>query len=248
MHDSICDSPAWGHTTDYLLGEIRDALDDSSLADELPELKSLMDDYLDEHFELDRVEFHRRLLRVFRDSPRDQTYQDHLALLDELERERLEHFVADDIPVDECSHGFDMGMSMGAREHLSHMLQVDAVTIGHGGPVHIRGLSDGDLARLDGVLHRFVKGLGSMLVKGATNLLCCAGKLPEGTGDKILHTDEIIVGVSFPNPKIWLLHGRQTDCGIRCIAILCSKTGGSRWRTRLSSPVSLQPSALCSKL
>jgi hypothetical protein len=189
----MSDSPAWRHTTDHLLREIRDSLSDSSLVEELPHLKRLMDDYLDEHFEVDCVEFHRRLLRAFRDAPRDQTYQDHLALLDESERDRLERFVADGAPIDECSHDFDMGMSMGVREHLSHMLQLDAVKIGRGGPVHIRGLSDGDLAKLDGVLHRFVKGLWKMLVKGVTNIFCNPHTLPQGTGDEVLHTDEIIV-------------------------------------------------------
>src|SRR5690554_6090315 len=86
-------SNAWTRTSDDLLRQLSDALPPGPLDYALPGLKALLDDYLDGELDPGGVEFHRRILRTFRDAPHDDTYQVLLAQYDESNRERIERFV-----------------------------------------------------------------------------------------------------------------------------------------------------------
>lgn len=154
---------AWTLTTDQILQQLSDALGKHpDVAADFPGLKDLLDDYLDDKIDLHRIEFHRRLLRVFRDAPHDDTYQGLLGKLEEPERERVARFVDGGEGVEECGLGFEHTMSLGVREHIREMLGRDAVRIGKEGPVHVAGLSSEELKEKDGVFHQFVHGLASL--------------------------------------------------------------------------------------
>jgi hypothetical protein len=92
---SISPNPqgAWYRSVDERFGLIKDTLEkDADLASQLPGFHDLLEDYLDDDVEVDNVQFYRRLLKVFRDSP-DQTYEQLLQDLSEQERQELENFV-----------------------------------------------------------------------------------------------------------------------------------------------------------
>lgn len=84
---------AWYQSVDERLCLIKDTLaKDAELKSELPGFQSLLEDYLDDDQDVDNVQFYRRFLQVFRDSP-DQTYEQLLRGLTDPEREELETFV-----------------------------------------------------------------------------------------------------------------------------------------------------------
>jgi hypothetical protein len=92
---SIAPSPqgAWYHSVDERFGLIKNTLEkDADLASQLPGFHGLLEDYLEDDVEVDNVQFYRRLLKVYRDSP-DQTYEQLLQDLSEQERQELENFV-----------------------------------------------------------------------------------------------------------------------------------------------------------
>ena len=158
------DSAAWHKSVDERIRLITDTLNqDSSLDTKLPGLKPLLDDYLDGTFDspLRRQDFHRGLLQVFRDSAVDNTYQDQLAEFSSEERDRVASFV-DGKPLDECCLGFKFGASLGVREHLSRMMEAEAVQVSSAGPVHVKGLSMGKLMERDGIFHKFVHKLAEI--------------------------------------------------------------------------------------
>lgn len=70
---------SWQQSVDERLGLIKDTLGkDADLNSELPGLQSLLADYLDDDKNVDNVQFFRRSLRIFRDSP-DQAYDQLLS-------------------------------------------------------------------------------------------------------------------------------------------------------------------------
>lgn len=93
---------------------------------EVPGLRSLLDDYIAPDVEVDKVNFAQRLLKVFKDSETDDTYQDLLAKHTQNEQDRIEKFVAGE-DLNQTSQGFVMGPSLGCREELEKMQQAPAV-------------------------------------------------------------------------------------------------------------------------
>lgn len=156
------DTAAWHQNVDSRIGLIDEALDkDESLRAKLPGFKSLLDDYLASNVDVSKQDFHRRLLQVFRDSEVDNTYQDLLKHFNPDEQARITKFV-DGKALDDVSHGFDMGPSLGVREHLEVMAEADAVHISSAGPVHVKGMSMGSLQERDSVFHQFVEKLAEL--------------------------------------------------------------------------------------
>lgn len=130
----------WTHDTDSRIRLIAEGLrDHQDLHDKLPGLKALLKDYLDTNNAIgtddDQEGFHRRLLKVFRDSDADSAYQDWLAKLAPQEQERVSKFV-DGHSLDKAGDGYTPGPSLGVREHLDSMLCADS------GPVVVEGLND----------------------------------------------------------------------------------------------------------
>lgn len=115
--------PVAGDTgLDARLAHIRDGLarhEDSTKKD-LPGLHSLLHDWLAPDVEVDRQDFMRRLLRVFKDST-DNTYQDLLGLHSDDERQRLERFVGGASPED-AGKGFQMPINLGTRQEMDDLL------------------------------------------------------------------------------------------------------------------------------
>jgi hypothetical protein len=182
MATVISKSTSWKKDSDALIRLIADRLADRGLNDDLPGLKSLLDDYLDDNIEVTKEEFHQRMLRVFRMSSKAMTYQDLLGEMTDDERDRVEKFVADEEPIDKCCDGFDLRFSLDVREHLRTTLDTNLVTISAAGPVLVAGLSNDELKLKDSVLHTFVHGLSA--------LFCCANSVIE---DKFLLEDEVII-------------------------------------------------------
>ncbi|KAG8670961.1 hypothetical protein FPOAC2_04226 [Fusarium poae] len=91
-------SQAWDNqVVDRVKHIIKVLEDDATFSDdEVPGLKSLLSDFASEAEKDEKVsdvEFHRRLLRVFRDSKTDHTYETTLARLTPGERKQIEDFV-----------------------------------------------------------------------------------------------------------------------------------------------------------
>ncbi len=150
---------AWHQNADFRIRLIDEALDkDESLRAKLPGFKSLLDDYLASDVDVSKQDFHRRLLQVFRDSEVDNTYQDLLMHFNQDEQARINKFVNGEA-LDDVSDSFDMGPSLGVREHLKVMAEADAVHISSAGPVHVKGLSMASLQDGDIVFHQFVEKL-----------------------------------------------------------------------------------------
>jgi hypothetical protein len=128
-------------------------------AKRVPGLKSLLDDYIAPDVDVDDVVFHRRLLRVFKQSE-DQTYEHILGQHTPDEQRRIEAFVAGEKP-EEISKDFVMGPSLGCREELEKMYSCESVVhISSAGPSAIKGLSNDDLKKTDGHwFHRAVQRL-----------------------------------------------------------------------------------------
>lgn len=89
---------------------------------DVPGLAKLLDDYLDDDVDVNswdsgRIDFMRRLLKVFKDSPSDNTYQDLQQYYTQNENDRLERFVEGE-EAEKCSHGFRTGPSLGTRHQI----------------------------------------------------------------------------------------------------------------------------------
>ncbi|KAI0011317.1 hypothetical protein F4779DRAFT_238289 [Xylariaceae sp. FL0662B] len=151
---------SWENDTNDLIRLITKALNENpDVSAHFPGLKSLLDDYLDDNIDVDKFNFHRRMLRVFRESSTDNTYQDLLTEMTDDEKDRVERFVDGDESIDDCCHGFNLNFSLGVREHIKTMLQTDSVTVSAAGPVHVAGLSSDELKKKDSIFHRFINGL-----------------------------------------------------------------------------------------
>jgi hypothetical protein len=152
---------SWNNNLDDLIRIIANALSDEKVNADLPGLKGLLDDYLDPEVPVGGEDFHRRMLRVFHES-KDQTYEH---LLDEMtpdERDRVNQFVEGDEPLEKCSLGFDMGLSLGVREHIKAMVAEHAVSVSAAGPVHVTGLTTDEMKLKDNILYKFAKGLSEL--------------------------------------------------------------------------------------
>jgi hypothetical protein len=112
------------HDDDARIGLLVKALQAKSrFADKhIPGLGALLTDYLDPDVDVNsygsgRIEFNRRLLRVFKDSPSDNTFQDLRERYSDHEKDRLDQFLAGATP-DDCARGFRKGPSLGTRHHI----------------------------------------------------------------------------------------------------------------------------------
>ncbi|KAK4033533.1 putative xylitol oxidase [Parachaetomium inaequale] len=124
----------WDRTTEERLRLIAQGLaDNEEIHRKLPGLRTLLNEYVNPAVPVTSADFHRRLLRVFRDSDYDSAYQDNLEKLSPDEKERIEKFVAEDKSLDDVSHDFDMCMSLGVREHLQHLIGVDCAHVSSAG-------------------------------------------------------------------------------------------------------------------
>lgn len=88
---------------------------------QLPGLADLLDDYVNPDVPVSNVDYLQRLMKVFKDSETDGTYSSILSNYTEDERDRINAFVVDGKPIEEVSSGFQMGMSLGAREELGRL-------------------------------------------------------------------------------------------------------------------------------
>ncbi|UJO21642.1 uncharacterized protein CLAFUR5_09113 [Fulvia fulva] len=89
---------------------------------DVPGLAELLNDYLNPAVEVDRFAFMRRLLRMFRESGSDDTYQKLRDEHTDDEKSRLEKFVDGSLAEDLCE-GFCKGHSLSFRHHAKHFLE-----------------------------------------------------------------------------------------------------------------------------
>ena len=153
---------AWDARVDDRISIIRDRLGEVGFAKEVPGLKDVLNDYLDPDINTTKVDFHRGLLKVFKDSETDYTYSTLLNKYSDDEKSRLQRFVDGEDPSSICK-GFIMGPSLGAREEMEIMHGAERVAISAAGPVHIDGLSSDELREKDSHLHKFVHALADFL-------------------------------------------------------------------------------------
>jgi hypothetical protein len=127
-------STCWNRTGDERLELIADGLtDNEDIRKKVPGLRTLLKEYVDPNVPVSPPDFHKRLLRVFRESDYDSAYQECLEKLTPDEKERVEKFVADDQPLEDVSSDFDMCVSIGVREHLQHLIGVDCALVSSAG-------------------------------------------------------------------------------------------------------------------
>ena len=146
---------AWTAPVDDRIGLIAKKLGEVAFAKDVPGLKDVLDDYLNPDTETTKVDFHRGLLSTFKRSEVDNTYQDLLAKYTQDEQDRLEKFVDGKPPAETCK-GFIMGPSLGAREEMEALHGAEKVDVSAAGPVHVDGLSSGELKKKDSGFHKFV--------------------------------------------------------------------------------------------
>lgn len=150
------------HTVDERIRFLADALEKHHiLQHKLPGLKTLLDDYLDPGNDIgtdaNREGFHRRLLRVFRDSKVDSTYEDWLKKFRPDEQKCVADFV-DGRSVSDAGKNFTFGSSLGVREHIELMHQAE------GGPVVVDGLNASEaVGPTDTVWKRLLRDLAAPL-------------------------------------------------------------------------------------
>jgi hypothetical protein len=121
-------SKSWDSQVDDRINDIAESLskDETFSTEEVPGLKSLLDDYIAPDVELNNVDFVRRLLQVFKDSRTDDTYQDLLAKHTDDEQKKIASFVAGGDPT-KISEDFEMGPSYGCREELKKLQEAPTV-------------------------------------------------------------------------------------------------------------------------
>jgi hypothetical protein len=112
---------------DGRLALIRDSLSkhEDSASKALPGLQSVLKDWLAPDIEVDRVDFARRLLKVFKDST-DNTYQDLLGQHSDDEKHRLERFV-DGASPEEAGKGFQVLPNLATRQEVDDLLSAPLV-------------------------------------------------------------------------------------------------------------------------
>lgn len=140
---------------DERLGIIASKLAGADFSAKVPGLKDLLDDYLDPLVEVNKNSFHRRLLEVFKYSEADFTYEKLRDRHTEDEKQRLEDFVTGKKTLEEASKGFVMGPSLGVREEIGRLEEGQQIRVSSSGPIHVDGLSDGELEQKDDLLHKF---------------------------------------------------------------------------------------------
>ncbi|PSR85731.1 hypothetical protein BD289DRAFT_409085 [Coniella lustricola] len=131
---------AWTHSVDERVAVIATHLHASpAMQTKLPGLKDLLDDYLDPSSSIgtdeDQEGYHRRLLRVFRDSKDDFAYEQWLTKLQLDDQKRVEEFV-DGGSVEKAGRGYKHGVSLGVREHIEELVR------GGAKPVVVEGLNN----------------------------------------------------------------------------------------------------------
>jgi hypothetical protein len=101
---------------------IRDSLSkhEDAASKTLPGLQSVLHDWLAVDIRMDRQDFMRRLLKVFKDST-DNTYQDLLGQHSDDEKHRLERFVEGASPED-AGKGFQMPPNLATRQEVNDLL------------------------------------------------------------------------------------------------------------------------------
>lgn len=116
------------HDVDSRIALLAEALEkEPEFADkDVPGLAKLLKDYLDPDVDVNgwdsgRIDFNRRLLQVFKDSPVDNTYQDLRERYTDEEKSRLDKFIAGET-AEKCSHGFRKGPSLGTRKQIHNFL------------------------------------------------------------------------------------------------------------------------------
>jgi hypothetical protein len=121
-------SKSWDSQVDDRINDIAESLskDETFSTEEVPGLKSLLDDYIAPDVEVNNVDFVRRLLQVFKGSKTDDTYQDLLAKHTDVEQEKISSFVAGGDP-SRISEDFEMGPSYGCREELKKLQEAPTV-------------------------------------------------------------------------------------------------------------------------
>lgn len=121
-------SKAWDHQVDDRVNHIVEKLDQNPEFAEkkAPGLKELLSDFASPDVQVSGVEFHRRLLQVFKDSETDGTYSKTLSQYTPEEQEQIRKF-AEGADPKELGQNFTLGPSLGCREELSKLQQADSI-------------------------------------------------------------------------------------------------------------------------
>ena len=127
---------------------------------QLPGLKDLLQDYISAKTDDSGIDFHRRLLQVFKRSA-DNTYEQLLGKHTQDEQDRLERFVKG-AKLEDVGKGFVMGPSLGCREELQQLQPSRALHVPTAGPVHVEGLSGGESGHEDNAFLKIVHATANL--------------------------------------------------------------------------------------
>ncbi|CAH0024815.1 unnamed protein product [Clonostachys rhizophaga] len=118
-------SKAWDHQVDDRVNHIVEKLDQNPDFSEkkAPGLKELLSDFASPDVLVSGIEFHRRLLQVFKDSETDDTYSKTLSQYTPEEQEKF----AEGADPKDLGQNFTLGPSLGCREELSKLQQADSI-------------------------------------------------------------------------------------------------------------------------
>lgn len=121
-------SMSWDYQVNDRVNHIVEKLEENPdfAQKEVPGLKGLLSDYASEDVTVSGVDFHRRLLQVFKDSETDGTYSWMLKQYTAEEQKQIEDFVAGGKPED-IGQDYTLGPSIGCREELAKLEQADSV-------------------------------------------------------------------------------------------------------------------------
>ncbi|KAJ4247501.1 hypothetical protein NW762_013178 [Fusarium torreyae] len=121
-------SKAWDHQVDDRVNHIVEKLDENPefAKKNVPGLKDLLSDFASPNVTVSGVEFHRRLLQVFKGSETDGTYSQMLSQYTPEEQDQIEKFVSGANP-EELGKNFTLGPSLGCREELCKLQQADSI-------------------------------------------------------------------------------------------------------------------------
>lgn len=135
---------------------------------QLPGLHNLLKDHL--KAPLSSEDFHRRLLRVFRNSEHDSAYEQCLDTLTPNERDCIEKFVHHDQPLDDVAEEFEVVPSAPVRDHLQHHEGVGFAIVSSEGVRVVRTNSDweevaGQPSNMGGCFHELLHKLRDLFTE-----------------------------------------------------------------------------------
>ncbi|RFN54297.1 putative xylitol oxidase [Fusarium flagelliforme] len=128
MATSTVPSLAWDHQVYDRANHIVEKLDENPEFSKTnaPGLRDLLSDFASPDVKVSDVDFHRRLLKVLKDSETDGTYSSMLKMYTPEEQEKIQRFVAGE-NVKDLAENFVPGPSLGCRQGIDKLQQAESI-------------------------------------------------------------------------------------------------------------------------